>query len=118
MDNYKLDGYLMEGTLIETPVGSTIMSRNAILKQTIRRDIIAKSTLSKYFLVMITSNGVSITRKMAQKVARSNVSSVFISLDFATPEKHDMQRGLKGTYDKVLQSLQILKEEFYYDISV
>jgi len=69
--------------------------------------------LSKYFFVAITSNGVSITRKMARKVARSGVSSVFVSLDFVSPEKHDEQRGSKGTYDEVMKSLEILREELY-----
>lgn len=69
--------------------------------------------LSKYFFVSITSNGVSITRKMARKIARSDVSSVFVSLDFVTPEKHDEQRGLKGTYDEVMKSFAILREELY-----
>lgn len=69
--------------------------------------------LSRYFFVSITSNGISITRKKARKVARSGVSSIFVSLDFVTPEKHDEQRGMKGTYDKTLKSLEILKEELH-----
>lgn len=69
--------------------------------------------LSEYFFVAITSNGVSITRKMARKVAGSGVRSVFVSLDSVIPEKHDEQRGVNGTYDKVMKSLEILREELY-----
>jgi MoaA/NifB/PqqE/SkfB family radical SAM enzyme len=69
--------------------------------------------LSKYFFVFITSNGVSITRKMARNVAKSGVSSVFLSLDFITPEKHDVQRGVSGTYEHVINSLHVLREELH-----
>ena len=57
--------------------------------------------------LIIESNGVLITPRLAQKIARMK-GFISISLDGQDAETHDRIRGVKGAFEKTLQGLQTL----------
>ena len=55
----------------------------------------------------ILSNGTLITPQVADEIAASGISRVSISLDGATPEKHDLIRG-KGSFQAAMRGIDNL----------
>ncbi|MFX1371739.1 MAG: radical SAM protein [Promethearchaeota archaeon] len=58
----------------------------------------------------IVSNGLVI-KNYIPKLKRLQPDCVSLSLDGAIPETHDYIRGIKGAYDKVLESIKLLQNE-------
>ena len=59
--------------------------------------------------VTFISNGFTIDEDIVTKLRKLNPYAVAISLDGAVAETHDSIRGLKGSFDKCLSGLKILK---------
>ncbi|MCX6681079.1 MAG: radical SAM protein [Methanothrix sp.] len=57
--------------------------------------------------VSLASNGTLLTAKVANEIAASGISRVSISLDGATPEKHDLIRG-RGSFQAAMQGIDNL----------
>ena len=62
------------------------------------------------FHVFITSNGWLLTKDKAEKLARSGVDKVSVSIDSFNAEKHDAFRHQPGAYDRAVQALFNVKE--------
>jgi len=58
----------------------------------------------------IISNGYNIDERVVTKFKEINLCAVGISLDAATPEIHDSIRRIKGSFDKCLKVLKLLRE--------
>jgi len=58
----------------------------------------------------IISNGLIIDKKIVTQLKKLNPYAVAISLDGATSETHDSIRGVKGSFDKCISCLKLLKE--------
>ncbi|UCC19798.1 MAG: radical SAM protein [Promethearchaeota archaeon] len=58
----------------------------------------------------IVSNGLAIIDKI-QKLKKLQTDCISLSLDGATPNTHDYIRGIKGSFDKVFKSIQLLKAQ-------
>ncbi|MGL4304618.1 MAG: mycofactocin radical SAM maturase [Mycobacteriaceae bacterium] len=67
--------------------------------------------------VKFSTNGVKITKKVAQKLAESNYVDVQISLDGATAGVNDAVRG-RGSFDMAIQALENLAEAGFSDAKI
>ena len=81
---------------------------------TLRKDLSDIIKFIKYeaefaFIGMVT-NGFLIPKQIHQYGNELNL--ILISLDSPSREEHDRIRGLKGLYDKVLESVSIIKNDF------
>jgi radical SAM protein with 4Fe4S-binding SPASM domain len=62
-----------------------------------------------HFPVMIT-NGSLVTTDLARELWQAGMVEISVSVDYATAEKHDAQRGVSGAYTRALEALAILQE--------
>ncbi len=58
----------------------------------------------------VSTNGTLITQELANKLASLKRTTIDVSLDGVCPKSHDSFRGVKGTFDRVLHSLDLLRE--------
>lgn len=58
----------------------------------------------------VSTNGVLIDKKMAQKIIDSEMFCVMFSLDSSKPEVHDWVRGVKGTHEKAVRAIKVLNK--------
>lgn len=73
----------------------------------LRRDIVdIVAVLSRWHLPMITTNGWLATRETASDLWKAGLYGASISIDFADPDKHDSERGVKGAYERALRALE------------
>ena len=69
------------------------------------------SALAEHHFPLVTTNGWLATRELARTLFRAGLWGVSISLDYATAERHDRQRGVKGAFDRAVRALKIFSEE-------
>ncbi|UCH71471.1 MAG: radical SAM protein [Thermoplasmatales archaeon] len=72
---------------------------------------IAKKIVDLDMDVSILSNGLALDEKVVSKIRKLGVYAIAISLDGGTPKTHDSIRGVKGSFDKCIASLELLKRE-------
>ena len=58
-----------------------------------------------HFCAIIT-NGYLVTRDKAKAVWQAGLTDVVVSLDYATPARHDDQRGVEGAFSRALAALE------------
>jgi len=56
----------------------------------------------------ITTNGYYIDEEMARKIVDSRLTGIFLSLDGFKEETHDYLRGVRGSYRKVMEAIELL----------
>jgi len=66
--------------------------------------------------VSLASNGTTITPQLADEIAESGISRVSISLDGASPERHDASRG-KGSFQAAMQGIENLRGKVDFQIN-
>ncbi|MFW9951267.1 MAG: radical SAM protein [Candidatus Thorarchaeota archaeon] len=64
----------------------------------------------KFIIVGIVTNGWFLPEKI-NKIG-NNLDFILISLDSPRPKEHDQIRGLKGLYDKIMESIKIIKMKY------
>ncbi|HUW89539.1 MAG TPA: radical SAM protein [Candidatus Nanopelagicaceae bacterium] len=64
----------------------------------------------KFTIVGIVTNGWFLPAKI--KEIGNDIDFILISLDSPRPEEHDQIRGLPGLYDKIMDSVTIVKESY------
>lgn len=60
------------------------------------------------FNTSITTNGYCIDEAMAKRIIASGLTGIFLSLDGFKEETHDYLRGVKGSYRRVMQAIELL----------
>jgi len=77
----------------------------------LRKDIydIARAASSQGFWVVMGTNGVLITDKVAQKMVECGVRGVGISIDSLDPEKHNSFRGGPNAWEYSVRALDICR---------
>lgn len=60
------------------------------------------------FNTSITTNGYYIDDGMARKLVEAGLTGIFLSLDGFKEETHDYLRGVKGSYQRVMNAIEIL----------
>lgn len=64
-------------------------------------------------IISVTTNGTMLTDENLDRLKKTGVDILTISLDSAIPEEHDRFRGVKGTFAKVMQGIEsALKKRF------
>ena len=59
----------------------------------------------------LLSNGLALNEKIVKQLRNLDVYAMAISLDGGTPKTHDSIRGIEGSFDKCMSSLELLKNE-------
>ena len=78
--------------------------------------LIARHAVALNLRVSLASNGTMLSPSIADEIVASGISRVSISLDGATPEKHDRIRG-KGSFQAALQGLESLRGKVDFQIN-
>ncbi|MFX1387664.1 MAG: radical SAM protein [Promethearchaeota archaeon] len=71
---------------------------------------IAREIKKNKIKLTIVSNGLDLTNQI-HKLKNLQVDCISLSLDGGTPKTHDYIRGIKGAFDKVLNSITLLKDQ-------
>lgn len=66
------------------------------------------------FYPTIASNGTLLSKDIAKELKKAGITGMALSIDSVDPAKHDLLRGVEGSFDKVLDGIKILKEEGLY----
>ena len=69
-------------------------------------------------LVSFVSNGSLITEEKAKKLLKSGVTRGQISLDGDNPVSYERLRGVKGSFEKAVNAIKILKDVGFKDVDV
>jgi MoaA/NifB/PqqE/SkfB family radical SAM enzyme len=78
----------------------------------VREDVfeIAKYGTEKGLRVVLGTNATLITPGVAQKLIRSGIKRISVSLDGSTPETHDDFRKLPGAFDAAMKGIEACKK--------
>jgi AdoMet-dependent heme synthase len=78
----------------------------------LRPDIfdIARHGTDRGLRMVMAPNGTLINPDFAKKMAESGIQRISISLDAATPDRHDAFRGVAGAFDRALRGVQYVKD--------
>lgn len=60
----------------------------------------------------LLTNGSLISEKLLERLGKTNIFNVQVSID-GIGETHDKFRGVKGSYDRAVEAVRLLKEENY-----
>ncbi len=73
----------------------------------LRNDIfeIAKHGHAKGMRMVMAPNGTLVTRPIADKMVKSGIQRISVSLDGSTAQSHDAFRGVQGAYDGALEGI-------------
>jgi len=74
-------------------------------------DIIDYASQKKFYIDLLT-NGALITEKVLNRLEESNIFNVQVSID-GIEENHDRFRGKKGTYERAINAIKLLKDSKY-----
>ncbi len=69
---------------------------------------IVRALARHHFPVMIT-NGSLVTSELARELFSAGMVEISVSVDYATPDKHDAQRGVAGAHVRAIEALQVLQ---------
>jgi len=76
----------------------------------LRRDlvlVVQEANKLRFEKIQVITNGLSWTEEKARGLLDSGLNRVSLSID-GTGEANDLQRGVKGSFDKAMQTLQLL----------
>jgi MoaA/NifB/PqqE/SkfB family radical SAM enzyme len=66
--------------------------------------------VSKYNYCSIITNGWYMTRDLANALYQNGMRDAIVSIDYATPERHDAQRGKVGAFSHAVAALEFLRD--------
>ncbi len=69
------------------------------------------SAMDEHHFSFISTNGSLVTRERARDIVKAGLWGVGVSLDYASAEKHDENRGFPGAYERALRALEIFRSE-------
>ena len=106
----------VEPTLDDFRLGSRKLSRLGSLfislaggEPLLRQDILdIVEIVSKYHFTFLTTNGGAVDAAMARDLYRAGLWGASVSIDYASPEKHDRRRGKRGAFVQALAALENL----------
>lgn len=90
------------GSLIISLAGGEPLERNDLAA------IIRIFNEENHFPVLIT-NGWYVDQQRARELLQAGLQEISVSVDYASPERHDAQRGQAGAWDRAINALQLLK---------
>ncbi len=90
------------GTILIHLAGGEVLLRPDIVE--IVRQINKRGLASS-----LTTNGTLLSEKMIKDLIAAGLKHIIVSLDSSFPEIHDEIRGVRGTFEKVVQSIKDIK---------
>lgn len=90
------------GTLIISLAGGEPLVREDLY------DII-KIINKRHFPILIT-NGWFVNEENSKAILRAGLQEISVSVDYASPAKHDAQRGVPGAFERAINALQLLRK--------
>jgi MoaA/NifB/PqqE/SkfB family radical SAM enzyme len=66
-----------------------------------------KNTFPRRNLISVTTNATLLNEEKIRTLKKAGVDILTISLDSAAPEEHDRFRGVKGTFEKTMNTIQL-----------
>ena len=81
-------------------------------------DLFARRIIDLNMELIIISNGTIFNEEIANKLYFLGTSSLGFSLDGATAETHDYVRGVKGSFDKVINTFKLCNQKELYNSAV
>ncbi|MBI5487218.1 MAG: radical SAM protein [Deltaproteobacteria bacterium] len=77
----------------------------------LRRDLpeIARLLARDHWFSLIT-NGWFLTRELAERLYDAGLQDIHVSLDYADPDRHDAQRGVRGSFARAVTALELLRD--------
>jgi MoaA/NifB/PqqE/SkfB family radical SAM enzyme len=100
----ELDRFAKEGCLFLCLSGGEPLLRKDFLS-------IANYAVSRSFAVILDTNGTLITPALADKIKQLNFSLVRVTLLGAKADTHERITGVKGSFEKTLNAIRLLKEK-------
>jgi len=94
--------YKLNGILIYFCSGEFLMRTDAL-------ELIEYSR-KKNILVCVVTNGLLLTEEYIKKLKNTDLNRLVVSIDSASSETHDKNRGVKGIFDKATQGLKKASE--------
>ncbi len=111
-----------EGRMLIDQIAETSEASKLILilsggEPLLRKDVfeLARYATEKGLIVAMGTNGTLITDSVANELKSCGVKAVAISLDSSVPERHDVFRGVKGSWKRALEGIDACIKK---DISV
>jgi MoaA/NifB/PqqE/SkfB family radical SAM enzyme len=103
LDDIRLIGKKLNrlGTLIISLAGGEPLVREDLC------DVITVLNQANHFPILIT-NGWFVNESAAKDLSRAGLQEISVSVDYATPERHDAQRGAPGSWQRALRALELL----------
>jgi len=89
------------GTLIISLAGGEPLIREDLC------DVIRVLNAENHFPILIT-NGWFVNESLAKDLSAAGLQEISVSVDYANPEKHDAQRGAKGSWERAVRALELL----------
>ncbi len=80
--------------------GGELLLRPDVLFETI------EAIRPERFYLYLTTNGYRMDQKMAERLAKSGVNRVSVSIDSMDPNEHDRFRGRKGSWQRAIDALE------------
>lgn len=71
---------------------------------------LVKQVKKRNIVQVLMTNGTVIDKIIAKKIKSSGINKVYVSIDSAREHKHDMNRGMRGAFDKTMRALELLSE--------
>lgn len=105
LDDFRVIGRKLNqlGSLIISLAGGEPLIREDL------PDIITILNESNHFPILIT-NGWFVDEDRAKAILNAGLQEISVSVDYADPDRHDEQRGQKGSWQKAIRALEILKK--------
>lgn len=66
--------------------------------------------VSRDHYAAVITNGWEMTRERARELWAAGLRDAVVSIDYATPGRHDAQRGRVGAFSRAVQAVEILRE--------
>jgi len=77
----------------------------------LRADIVAiVRAFARYHHPILFTNGWRVTRELACGLWEAGLTEIGVSIDYASPDRHDAHRGKKGTFAAAGAALEILRD--------
>ena len=68
------------------------------------------AAIGEYHFPFVTTNGWLVTPRAARDLMRAGAWGVSVSIDFASPERHDAARGMPGAWRHAWRAVELLSE--------
>jgi len=103
LDDVRLIGKKLNqlGTMIISLAGGEPLDREDL------DEIITILNQENHFPILIT-NGWHIDEPRAKSILKAGLQEISVSVDYATPERHDAQRGQPGSWQRAMRALELL----------